>query len=135
MKIENSQIYHLIGIFLVIIILGGVAGIIYKISCEAGSGSARQSSNVKIQSNNNQAIEIINSNSSTTSSQPQNAKININTADQQSLETLPGIGLVKAQAIIDYRLKSGNFKTKKDIIKVKGIGEKTYEKIEDKIEI
>ena len=66
---------------------------------------------------------------------PQTSKININTASEQELDSLPGIGSVKAKAIIDYRKKYGNFKTKRDIIKVKGIGEKTYEKLKDKIEI
>lgn len=60
-------------------------------------------------------------------------KININTADLTLLMTLNGIGEVKAQAIIDYRMKHGPFKTIEEIMKVKGIGLKTYEKIKDYI--
>ena len=50
------------------------------------------------------------------------AAVNINTATQQELETLNGIGPVKAQAIIDYRKKNGNFKSVDDLEKVDGVG-------------
>ncbi|HHU84533.1 MAG TPA: ComEA family DNA-binding protein [Clostridiales bacterium] len=65
----------------------------------------------------------------------ENGKININTADKQSLMSLPGIGEVKSQAIIDYRNENGNFETIEDITKVSGIGEKTFEKIKDLISV
>lgn len=61
--------------------------------------------------------------------------ININTATAEELEKLPGIGPAKAQAIIDYRNKFGGFKTIEEIKNVKGIGEKTYEKLKDLITI
>lgn len=61
------------------------------------------------------------------------SKININTADLALLMTLNGIGEVKAQAIIDYRETHGPFKTIEEIMKVKGIGLKTFEKIKDYI--
>ena len=51
--------------------------------------------------------------------------ININTATQEELETLPGIGPSKAQAILVYREENGAFKTIEDILEVPGIGEKT----------
>ena len=59
--------------------------------------------------------------------------ININTASVSELMTLDGIGEVKAQAIIDYREEHGGFLTTQEITSVKGIGEKTFEKIKDKI--
>jgi competence protein ComEA len=54
------------------------------------------------------------------------AVVNINSATQEQLATLDGIGPVKAQAIIDYRKKNGPFKKIEDIKKVDGIGDATY---------
>ena len=62
-------------------------------------------------------------------------KININTADSETLQTLSGIGEVRAQAIIDYREQYGDFETVEDILKVSGIGEGTLEKIIDYITV
>ena len=62
-------------------------------------------------------------------------KVNINTSDIDTLTTLPNIGKSKAQAIISYREKNGNFKSIEDIINVSGIGESTFEKIKDYITI
>ena len=62
------------------------------------------------------------------------AKVNINTANMQKLHTLPGIGHTKALAIIEYR-KKHPFKKIEDILKVKGIGKKTFDKIKDEIEV
>lgn len=57
------------------------------------------------------------------------AVVNINSATQEQLATLDGIGPVKAQAIIDYRKKNGPFKKIEDIKKVDGIGDATYNNI------
>lgn len=65
----------------------------------------------------------------------QQGKINLNTASAQELETLPGIGEVKAQAIIDYREQEGPFQTIDQVMEVKGIGEKTFESIRDLITV
>lgn len=65
----------------------------------------------------------------------QNEKININTASLEELEKLPGIGPSKAQAIIDYRTTNGLFKDIEEIKNVKGIGEKTFEKLKDLITV
>ena len=62
-------------------------------------------------------------------------KVNINTATLKDLITLNGIGESKAQAILEYRTKNGNFKTLEDLKKVSGIGEAAYEKIKDNIRI
>ena len=56
-------------------------------------------------------------------------KVNINTAGIAQLMTLPGIGEVLAQRIVDYRLENGPFLTIYDLEKVEGIGEKTLENI------
>jgi competence protein ComEA len=57
------------------------------------------------------------------------AAVNINTANQQELESLKGIGPVRAKAIISYREKHGPFKTLEEVDKVPGIGKGTLEKI------
>lgn len=61
--------------------------------------------------------------------------ININTADKTALMTLPGIGEVRAEAIISYRDSNGLFKKKEDIKKVSGIKDGSYEKIKDLITV
>jgi len=53
--------------------------------------------------------------------------ININTAAQEELETLPGIGPSKAAALIDHRSTNGPFAALEDILEASGIGEKTLE--------
>ena len=61
--------------------------------------------------------------------------ININTANKEQLMKISGVGKTKAEAIISYRDKNGDFKKKEDITKVRGIGKATFEKIKDKIEV
>lgn len=60
-------------------------------------------------------------------------KVNINTADQGQLETLPGIGPATATAIIKYREKNGNFETIEDIMLISGIKEARFRSLEDLI--
>ena len=60
-------------------------------------------------------------------------KININTADSEELQKLYRIGPALAERIIEYRNSFGNFVTIEEIMEVKGIGEKTFEKIKDEI--
>ena len=57
------------------------------------------------------------------------ALVNINTATQELLETLPGIGPTTAQAIIDYRFDNGPFATIDDLLKVPGIGPTTMDEL------
>jgi comEA protein len=62
-------------------------------------------------------------------------KININSASVQELQTLPQIGAVVAQRIVDYREKNGKFSKIEEIMKVQGIGEKTFLKIKPLITV
>ena len=57
------------------------------------------------------------------------ALVDINRAAQAELETLPGIGPAMARRIIDYREQNGAFLSPEDLTEVKGIGEKTLEKL------
>ncbi len=61
--------------------------------------------------------------------------INLNTASADVLSTLPGIGPVKAQAIVSYRQQNGPFATTGEITNVRGIGAGTYENIRDLVEV
>ena len=62
------------------------------------------------------------------------AKVNINKATLKELDSLNGIGFKKAAAIIEFR-KTHPFKKIEDIMKVKGIGFKTFEKIKGEIKV
>jgi len=55
--------------------------------------------------------------------------ININTADQATLQLLPGIGKTYASRIIDYRFENKGFSSIEELLKIKGIGEKRLAKI------
>ena len=67
------------------------------------------------------------------SEQKKNEKININTATQTQLETLPGIGPSTSLKIVNYREENGKFKNIEDIKDVSGIGDAKYENIKDLI--
>lgn len=59
--------------------------------------------------------------------------VNLNTADEKQLDTLPGVGPAMAQRIIDYRQSEGAFTAIEDLKKIKGIGEAKFNKMKDKV--
>ncbi len=60
--------------------------------------------------------------------------VNINKADARALmENLPGIGEVKAKAIVDYRKKNGSFKRVEDLMNVPGIGKSTFNNLKSEV--
>ncbi|WP_105985455.1 helix-hairpin-helix domain-containing protein [Staphylococcus chromogenes] len=61
----------------------------------------------------------------------QKQPINLNLAQESDLVEVPGIGPSKAQSIIAYRDEKGGFKSVEDLKEIKGIGEKTFEKLKD----
>lgn len=55
--------------------------------------------------------------------------VNVNTATAEQLALLPGVGPAVAGRIVEHRTKNGNFKSIEDLMLVKGIGEKSFEKM------
>ncbi|MDD5793989.1 MAG: helix-hairpin-helix domain-containing protein [Clostridiales bacterium] len=75
------------------------------------------------------------SSSVSASSTQGNSLVNLNTATDIELQSLPGVGPSKAKSIIEYREKNGGFKSIDEIKNIKGIGESSFEKLKDKITI
>ncbi|TQL67690.1 competence protein ComEA [Nocardioides albertanoniae] len=61
---------------------------------------------------------------------PGGARVSLNAASMQELETLPGVGPVTAQAIIDWRTSNGSFTSVDELLEVDGIGPKTMASLE-----
>ncbi|WP_110710611.1 ComEA family DNA-binding protein [Salinicola sp. CR57] len=61
----------------------------------------------------------------------QDTPVNINEASVETLTTLPGIGAVKAQAIVDDREANGNYKSLEDLTRIDGIGNATVANLAD----
>ncbi len=62
-------------------------------------------------------------------------KVNINAATSEELQTLTGIGPSKAEAIIAYREEQGPFTKIEDLLEVTGIGEKSFEKLQEEVTV
>ena len=60
-------------------------------------------------------------------------KININEADAKSLTALKGIGESLANRMLEYRSQNGYFRSIEELKKVKGLGEKLFDRIKDKV--
>ncbi len=63
------------------------------------------------------------------------AKIDLNSADQEQLQSLPGIGPSLARRIIDFRDKNGPFERIEDLMNVRGIGERKFDQLKDLIKV
>jgi comEA protein len=63
------------------------------------------------------------------------AKVNINSAGLNELQTLPRVGPKVAQRILDFRKEHGPFKRVEELMKVKGIGEKMFAGLKDRITV
>ncbi len=61
--------------------------------------------------------------------------IDINTADEKALDSLPGVGPAMAKRIIEYRTTNGAFQNIEDLKKVKGIGEAKFAKMMDRVTV
>jgi competence protein ComEA len=77
----------------------------------------------------------INSDSKVAAVSSNQGVININQASSSQLESLPGIGPVYAQRIVDYRNKIGRFNSAQQLLEISGIGPRTLEKIAPEISL
>jgi competence ComEA-like helix-hairpin-helix protein len=62
-------------------------------------------------------------------------KIDVNKADISELQKLEGVGKTLAERIVKYREENGRFNNLDDLLRIKGIGEKTFKRIKGKIKI
>lgn len=96
-------------------------------------GEEIDKSQIKVENRDDGELKVHTANNSVKNST--NNLININTASLDQLQSLPGIGAVIAQNIIDYRNSQGPFRSIEEIKNVSRIGDKTFEKIKDKITV
>lgn len=66
---------------------------------------------------------------------PMAARLNLNTATAAQLDALPGIGPKTAQRILEYRQKIGGFKKIEQLMNVRGVGEKNFLRLKDRITV
>ncbi|MCP9471221.1 MAG: helix-hairpin-helix domain-containing protein [Nitrospira sp.] len=93
-----------------------------KIKAQAGAAGAPAGNNVRTEPRTrNRAASLIRSGSL--------GPVDLNRADVNELESLPGIGAVLARRVMEYRESIGRFQTIEDLLAVKGIGPKTLERL------
>jgi competence protein ComEA len=61
--------------------------------------------------------------------------VNLNTASLTELQTLPGVGPVLAQRILDYRTEHGSFRSVEDLRQVDGIGDARFKQLKPKVSV
>ena len=66
---------------------------------------------------------------------PAPALVNLNTATSEELQTLPGVGPVTAQRILEYRESYGAFQSTNELLEVSGIGQKTFEQLQELVTV
>ena len=89
----------------------------------------------ELEATENSAASSAQNNTATDEPSEDNSLIDLNSATAEELMSLPGIGRVKAKAIIEYRKTYGRFVAAEEIMEVRGIGKATYEKIKDRITV
>jgi competence ComEA-like helix-hairpin-helix protein len=82
-----------------------------------------------------EAAEAAASTEASAEASPEAGKLNLNTATLEELETLPEVGPVLAQRILDFREEYGGFIVVEELLEVPGIGDKTYEAIQNLVDV
>lgn len=129
----------LIGTILIVIILGGISVVWWdksrgkKVVQENQEIAALKDQNDLLRQQLSQQSQSVAG--AATTQENQSDKIDINLATAEELDKLPGIGPAYAASIISYREENGGFKTIEEIKNIKGIGDKTFEKLADLITV
>ena len=95
------------------------------------SAEPQNTGTTKAESTENATAKAQDAKDQSEQAQPATKKININKASAKELESLPGIGPALSKRIVEGR----PYESIEDIMKVKGIGQKTFDKIKDKITV
>lgn len=107
----------------IVIVLG--FGLTFPTLSHSGSGSE-----ISVQTQHHASEkDLLTGRSANSGQQPSGDIVHINTATLEELESLKGIGEVKAQAILDYRSENGKFLSPEELLQVDGIGPATLENI------
>ena len=132
-KLLDKYRFYILGTLIFIIVAGLISFAFLKIQLNS------QGQSIKVE--NALRAEIENLKSSQDSGQvagistQDSEVININQASLEELDKLPGIGPAYAQKIIDWRDQNGDFSNIEEIKNIKGIGDKTFEKLKDLISV
>lgn len=151
---KRKKIELIIGcVLLVLIITGGIALAYSNKSSKSKSSDSSEVAALKAEIDNlNKKIDDLNNNintakaagvETTTTESSSGSKsssesvgvVNLNTASVSELDSLPGIGPTYAQRIIEYRQSNGGFKSVDELKNVKGIGDKTFDKLKNSVTI
>ena len=132
--------YYIGGILILVILAGG--GLLTWDKFSRGKTQKENNEISELRKQNELLRQQLSENSSkniagaaTIENQNQSDKININSASDEELDKLPGIGPVKAADIIAYRESKGGFQTIEELKEVKGIGDKTFENLKDLVTV
>lgn len=135
---------YFIGAGLILIILAGGGYLIFNKYGQNKSSSEnqqitdlkKQNDDLRAQLSNQSTSQVAGtSTENTTNTENQLDKININSATAIELDKLPGIGAVRAADIISYRESHGGFQTIEELKNIKGIGDKSFEKLKDLVTV
>jgi competence protein ComEA len=131
-----------LGGVLILIIILGVGTIVYDSFCQRNIVKENQAiSELKAQNEllrqqlSGMSQQQVAGAATTSTSENQGSKININTASLAELDKIPNIGPARAADIISYRETKGGFKTIEEMKNIKGIGDKTFESMKNMITI